>query len=141
MSLGLSSVDEGGVCTVCGPKGTAGGWLQRWYSLRCPIRSSALSESGIFRPLRDPAGGHLQFRATNHLQFGQRSAGARSAGVNLAVVYSSHSLFAYVRWVFLALRHTRVVYASLDLLGLRANLQMMPSLFLVVGFRPFLGVV
>ena len=53
---------------------------------------SALSESGIFRPLRDPAGGHRQFRATNHLQFGQRPAGARSAGVILAVVYSSLGL-------------------------------------------------
>ena len=129
MSLGLSSVDKGGVCTVCGPKGTAGGWLQR-QSWRKALDGAA----------RDPVGGHLQFRATNHLQCGQRSAGARSAGVNLAVVYSSHSLFAYVRWVFLALRHTRALYASLDLPGLRANLEM-PSVFSVVGFRPFLGVV
>ena len=99
---------------------------------------SALSDSGVC-----VVGiGHFSSTpgATNHFQFGQRSAVARSAGVNLAVVYSSHSLFAYVRWVFLALRHTRVVYASLDLPGLRANLET-PSVFSVVGFRPFLGVV
>ena len=84
---------------------------------RLSIVQSALSDSGVFPPVRDPAGGHIQFRATNHRQFGQRSAGARSAGVSLAVVYSSHTLFTHVRWIFLALPHTRVVYASLDLSG------------------------